>query len=218
MRLNNGNTGRLRNAVGKSRLAQIGYFDVSNFITNGNFSNSTTGYGTLACVLTESENVGIATGDGSFFTIAINQITTQALNISHIYYMRLKVTIKDLGCVSFYVQYDGSTAGTNKTVYTKLTPTQNNEYDVSIRDTLPANATGTVRFIINAEYANAGAASGKIMEVQYISLINLTAHFGAGIEPSIDEMDLLMQKWENQYLNGTETISTQEWINIQAAV
>ena len=60
-------------------------------------------------------------------------------------------------------------------------------------------AASTVPFIlIRHRYVDAATANGKVMEVQKVLSINLTATFGAGNEPSLGERNLLF----NNYFEG----------------
>ena len=49
-----------------------------------------------------------------------------------------------------------------------------------------------------------------LVEVQYVSVIDLTTAFGAGKEPTLAEMDRLMARFPNSWFDGVKPIQTIE--------
>lgn len=166
-----------------------------NILTNGDFSNGVSGWSATGSTNSVADNKLLNTGNGSisnpFFTA-----TTIAGIVSNKYYVKYKVRVTNSECSALQCKIAGAPSG----ITIKNAPSQNEWYEVSA--IISATDTSTA-FSIYHVYPNAGASNGKEMEVQYICCINLTARFGAGNEPTAEEMDTIMSLFSNNWFNGT---------------
>jgi hypothetical protein len=154
-------------------LKRISGRTVKQFIQYGD-GTSATNWGAAGGTIGTSGGSLISTGDGSSSDTVAIYSSSVSLSVSKRYYAQIKVRVTNAVCSAINVYYDGTTAGTNKNVKAQATPTENQWYTLSINDTLPADATGNVKLLIAQVYANAGAASGKVMEIDYAMMIDLT--------------------------------------------
>jgi lysophospholipase L1-like esterase len=168
----------------------------TNIIKNGNFSNGVTnwevgiGYGRDA-VLGALGNTLTVTGNTTAQSGAI-----QGLQIvpEHLYYCRAKFRVTNSVCNS-------ATIGFSNTGFSVDNPVINQWY-TGVHVT-KASSSSTAFHTYHA-YANAATASGKVMEVQYVLVIDLTASFGAGKEPTAAHIEKLLSKYPNSWFDGTE--------------
>ena len=174
---------------------------VTNIVTNGDFTD-TSGWNAYASTLSAASNTLSVTGDGSGEVAATNQSTGSAIGITDYYNTVFLVRVTNASCTKIYIQYDGSTGGTNKDVWTQLNPIQNTWYSVSIKDTPPADATGNFRFTINHAYADAATQNGKVMEIKSVVIVNATDDFGSSFEPSTAWSTANLLPW----FDGTTTL------------
>lgn len=188
------------------------YFPVRNIAINGDLSNGLTGWSstTASSGITVSDNKLLATGKGATISVNAINISDVPVKIGNKYYLRVKVKVTNAESTKIILQFDGSANGTNKTVYTLNNPVQDQEYIISLIDTLPNDATGTFKIILSHEYATASASTGKVMEVSYLNIIDLTSTFGAGNEPKLSDVEGLLAKFTNSYFNGTENLFNAE--------
>jgi hypothetical protein len=49
------------------------------------------------------------------------------------------------------------------------------------------------------------------MEVQYVVVLNLTATFGAGNEPTVEQMDKILARFPNNWFDGTKNLFLAKW-------
>ena len=180
-------------------------FEATNIVTNGDF-NTVIGWSGIGGALSASFNIGKITGDGTLLNLLMLGDDTLPVNLSSIYFERFRVRINDDVCQSIEVNFDGSTGGTNKLIEILNNPSNGVWYDFAVKDTLPADATGNFRVFIRAAYADAATANDKVMEMQYVSAIDLTTDFGTGNEPTVEEMDAIMSLYENSWFDSTTDI------------
>jgi hypothetical protein len=136
-----------------------------NLVTNGNFNNGTLGWvGTSVTGFTVSNNVA------SFTATATNGLIGQNINmiINHIYYLKVSInstsTLVNFNIAGLGGSYsDGS--GTYKTVSRVLTWTPaTGSWQASVKDTR--------------------TSGWNVIYVQNIMVVDLSATFGVGSEPS----------------------------------
>lgn len=191
--------------------------DAVNLVTNGDFSNGVTGWTAANSTLSALNNILSVTGDGSGSVPQTHNITpTPAIPTKKMYALaKLKITN---AVATFYgLIVNGSTGGTSSYI-AKATPVQNNVNVVSGIVTLPSNVTGNIRLSVYHQYASAATANGKVMEVQQVIAIDLTALYGAGNEPTTAaEFDLVMANFANSWFDGTEQITAKIMLDARVA-
>jgi len=158
-------------------------FTNSNLVINDDFSNGTTGW-TAASASTHSaaNNTLSNTGDGTTLGPTEGQ-TASSLTavVGNKLYLKYKHRVTNTVCVSIHSYlYAGSAVYANQ----HNTPTQNIWYTDSGIITEPVGWSGPIGIYIDHNYADAATASGKVMELQEVMLIDLTAIYGAGNEPT----------------------------------
>ena len=171
---------------------------LTNLVTNGNFVN-TTGWTAQWSALSAASNTLSVTADGTQAAGIAYQNTSTASVIGKVIYMKCRVRVTNASCTHIDLIVDGVTAGANQTLVFN-NPVNGTWYDLSFVATQPADVTGNIAVKLAHYYATSAIANGKVMEVQEIIAIDLTARYGAGFEPTAAYMDALVATW----FDGTE--------------
>ncbi|MDP4117666.1 MAG: hypothetical protein Q8873_00535 [Bacillota bacterium] len=182
-----------------SQLESDTNFPVTNLVTNGDFSNGTTGWTALSgLAISAVANVLTATLAVSTIGVVCTDLTSAAGTARKVY-VRAIVRSRSATITAIDIAIRGSTSATDGTVvaYSKSNPVVNTWYTFSSLTTTSTAATGKDRIIIRPS----GAANDAI-EVKYVSTIDLTAAFGTGNEPSAAEMDAILAFYPNSWFNG----------------
>ena len=156
----------------------------TNGVTNGDFSNGTTGWSSVGATLS------VASGVGNFSATQQWGRIQQSLNgvVGNICYLAADLT----GTANNYLSLFGSTSGL---IY--LTGTSKQRLSI----------TGKVTSTGIAVHIGDKATSGwGTVQVDNVLLIDLTATFGAGKEPTVEQMDEIMSKFENSWFDGTKNL------------
>jgi len=173
----------------------------TNLVENGDFSDGTTGWVSSRCVLSTSEGIAYATGDGSdgisYFQVGRN---IYGLSNSDHLFSRARFRVRDSVCryITLILTYPN-----NVEVMRSTSPVQDQWYVIDGIDEMLGNGLYSVKFL--AIYADATTANGKVMEIDGnygVSAYNLTATFGAGNEPDLETC----QKLFSNYFSGTKSI------------
>ena len=167
----------------------------TNCVTNGDFSNGTTGWKNEFASLSVANNILSVTANGTGNSGRAYQTLTYIQN--HKYYVNAKLKVTSSLCTSISYKYEASSV----TVVTS--PVANQIYSTSAVIS-PVGSLSYIQFIHN--YPDASTASGKVMEVQNATLIDLTATFGVGNEPTAEQMDAIMAKFPNSWFDGTRNL------------
>lgn len=180
-----------------------GGMTAQNLVTNGDFSNGTTGWSAWNSTLTASGNIlSVTNGGADVLSRCIKDLGKKFAVGAKIYVnYSFRVTNSSAANMLIYVR-DGA-SGSIHTSQTVTTPTQNQWYRVSLIGTITTNVN-TLNLIIQQTYTDAATANGKVMEVQQVFTINLTAMFGAGNEPTVATCDKIFA----DYFNATQSAVT----------
>lgn len=177
----------------------------TNLITNGDFSDGTTGWSEFASssVLSAANDTLSITGSGSqLYCIASKGLG--GVPDQHKLYLRAKLKVTNAACVRQLIGfYTG--AGTAAIVKQVSFPLQDAVGMLSGIYVSSGN-TSLLQMFLRHDYADAAAANGKVMEVQYVSVIDLTATFGVGNEPTAAQMDAILTQFPNSWFDGTVAI------------
>ena len=166
-----------------------------NLLTNSDFSNGSTGWVVLDyCTLTASNSVLTMTGTGAASS-ALGYCSARIQRLGQKIYVRTSVRATSGSAVSLSIYGSGILAGVISA------PILNQWYTPS--GIITATTTGAdLGFTFIASYADPASAAGQATEWKYPLLIDLTACFGAGNEPTKSEMDHLLTKYPNSWFKG----------------
>lgn len=179
----------------------------TNLVTNGDFSNGTTGCIQDGSTLSASNYVLSSTGSGSSQYVSYKHITTLKNVLNRKIFYRFAAKVTNSSSSGIYSYLIGSTSGQISGI-SVLTPAQNQIYNFSVIVTTTSALVGElIHLKLMHMYADAATANGKVMEVQYVQALDLTQIFGAGKEPTKEQMDwLLAQKYANSWFDGTKEL------------
>ena len=188
---------------------------MTNAVTNGDFSNGTTGWTSTGAVLTTNANTMIATGNGSSPGIKIQQNTSIPCTSGKRVAVRHKVKITNGVSQNWGVSVRGSgTAGTVQ-AFTQASPISNQVYEYVTVFTIPADAVGFVQWGLSSNYTDAATANGKVMEVQEVMCIDLSTPFGLSNEPTATEFSDMLTYAGTTFWSGTRNVVINPIINGQ---
>lgn len=171
------------------------YFPATNLITNGDFSQGTTGWINNGGTLSVSDNTAVITSSSDALGnyVGIYQTLSNAPN-GHKYYISFSIkpkTISELLRVGF-----GDT-------YENTFPTVPNQWN-----TISRVVTKTSNSNITLVQRSGGFYPvGQTIEFKYVLTINLTRIFGAGNEPTKEEMDKILSFYPNSFFDGTVNLA-----------
>ena len=166
----------------------------TNLFLNGDFSNGTTGWILTNSTLSASNDVLSVIADGTGTSPRVNQILTGASGKK--VYMRARVRVTNSNCTSIYLR-----TGDGMVQAIQTLPVLNTWYNLTVVGNF---LTNSIR--IDHNYVDSTTANGKVMEVQYVFAIDLTAPFGKGNEPTVEQMDEIMSKFPNSWFDGTKNL------------
>jgi hypothetical protein len=153
----------------------------NNLVVNGDFSNGTNGWDANNSTFTVSSNTLTNIGSGTFLTP--QSLQNLAFIATHKYYISANVRVTNSVCLSIAI-FDTQT----DIFKSQANPIQNTWYRLGVMGT--AGNTNSA-LIIRHTYVDAVTANGKVMEVQDVSVLDLTALFGAGLEPTQAQCDAM---------------------------
>lgn len=176
------------------------YFTLTNLVANGNFT-STTSWIPTHVTLAALANVLSATGDGTGAFAQIQQNTATTFAAGRKYFVRARVRVTNASSTQLFVAVAPTTGGDTVFKYVEGTPAANTWYDLAFIAT-QTNQTGNLALRFRAVYPDAATQSGKVMEVQYVSVLDLTDLFGAGNEPTLAEMNSMLTQLTNTFVSA----------------
>ena len=166
-------------------------------IQNGDFINGTTGWKVRNSTHSVSSGILTNTGDGTSTTAAEETNTTIQIIGSNKYYVRFRARVTGTGCTNLRLRSDFSAIVVNA-----AGAVQNQWYDKSDVVTIGGTSSSNRSILIEHSYATAADALGKVMEIDFAYIINLTATFGAGNEPTKEQCDLIYAN----YFEGSDNV------------
>ena len=173
-------------------------FEAKNAVTNGDFSNGTTGWVSGAATVSAASNTLTIIGDGTNMQPNVKRSSVFGA-VTDKYYVRAKARVTNAICTHIKI-------GQYSSYITKTAPSMNVWYEIS---GIQSNLSDLNMYLVH-QYVDAASSNGMVMEVQYVSVINLTQFFGAGKEPTQAEMDRLMARFPNSWFDGVKPIQTIE--------
>ncbi len=187
---NNGGKYEYDTAILCDNYADIDFY---NLIINHDFSNNTSNWTRRYSNIVINNKIYYNTADGSKERADFYQATSIPIRINDVYYTYARVRVTNT--VSSFIRVlladdvtwqDGILRFDN--------PVKDQWYDVSFLKSF-STVSGNFRLFIQHYYANEATANGKVMEVDGnygVYLLNLTAMYGAGNEPSKAAMDIII--------------------------
>lgn len=170
-------------------------FRPTNLVTNGNFINGdnwTPSGGTESV----ANNIYTFTGNGGN-TYPYSAQTVASIVVGRKYYLSCKARVTNAVATTIALQYYSTPR------IAVNYPVINQWYKIT--GVITATETGN-RVLFQHTYADAATANGKVMEVQQVLAIDLTALFGAGNEPTQAWCDLNIPNWFDGTLSGGKRI------------
>jgi hypothetical protein len=168
---------------------------LTNILTNGNFA-STTGW----------------TATGASFSVASNEATFLA-NSQNDFLVRSDVSITNAH--KYY--FCGSLKAASASVRMVMSDVAG--YDVAANSagsgayeflgnvfTAPSSKANAAMYVLN----DLRASGWDTLNGKYYSIMDITASFGAGYEPTAAQMARLMEQFPNKYLDGTQ-VAKYDW-------
>lgn len=176
---------------------------MTNLVTNGDFSNGTSGWGTSSSYsntavsgeMLRSVVVSGATADYMYATSGLARSPVSG----HIHYISYDLNPFRTHTPGAFL---GGVSGSSGIVSSAGTFTR-----ISLLITTTSGGTRQLHLYANAN-SPTGATVGATTKYKNISVIDLTATFGAGKEPTKAQMDLIMNQFPNKWFNGTVTANT----------
>ncbi len=186
-------------------------FMVSNAILNGNFVNTTNWSGSNA-ILSAASNILTVTGNGVGASPRTRQTTNIDYTIDRKIYYRVIAKVTNSNCTDIRT-FISDTSETNLIGAKIITnPVQDQVYSLSTILKLTKTVASKIMFTIRSSYADSTTANGKVMQIQYALMMDLTSIFGAGKEPSIEQIESTLIRFENNWFNGSTN-----WFNGKSA-
>jgi len=165
----------------------------TNLVTNGDFSNGTTGWNT-----NDTTNFSASSNTASFLATSSNGRIYRFPDTNwisgHIYFVSAMVKH---ATSTLFVAIDGGNVTHNTIITGGSTFSRISMYFTS-------SGTGMHGISIY----DVAASAWTIIQVKYVFCIDLTAAFGAGKEPTASQMDTIMAQFPNSWFDGSAQLST----------
>lgn len=174
----------------------------TNLITNGDFSNGVTGWVPYYSTLSITNGIASILGDGTSGAPYTEGVSNMNVIPSSKYYLRFKARVTNSLCSKIRLRVSGSFAITDLDI---LNPIQNQWYEPSVIAS-STTQSGVMKYYFSQTYADASTANGKTLEIDNVTVIDLTTTFGAGKEPTVGQMDKIMSKFTNSWFDGTKNL------------
>lgn len=177
---------------------------LKNEVVNGDFSQGLTGWLSSdgsSSVVEDGALIMSGTGNNNYPYV---HTTASTLKAGDLCYIKGKLMNLDEGALSIRIV----TASTNGIFISNPTP------NVQYEESKIVTSTGS-RILTQASYATMAEAIGKKSKFDDILIINLTQTFGAGNEPTKEQMDELLAI--TGYISGERVVSQQEMFKLMMA-
>lgn len=180
----------------------------SNLSRNSRYTNNTTTYWTGSSSTISALNGELtAIGNGALSYFDMSSSTGTIGQIGDKIYMSGKGIVANSGCVSLALRLNDG-AGSTITIFTKSSPVLNTWYNLS--GIALTDSSGSINGIVRSTYADAASTTGKSTTIKDILILNLTALFGAGKEPS--------KNWCDNYFAYTKTSIEEHFDEVKSVV
>ena len=179
----------------------------TNSISNGDFSNGTTGYTGSFGTISAANNTMSIVGDGGGLGASVRQVTTTPCVIGHKIYVRALVSVNNITDIDYLcVRVDGSTAGVGTNIKSTEPITADTFIAISGVQKLDNTFAGFLRPQFGAYRKNGALDNTYTCHGKYMTAIDLTSVFGADNEPTATQMDTLLSYFPNSWFDGTANL------------
>lgn len=176
-------------------------FEAKNAVTNSDFSNGTTGWTQTI----SNASFTVLNNEASFLATeangSITNLFTGPSNLSgHKLYLRGNLKGSSSNTFLSIIRLGQST-------YPGIPISVLNSYN-ALSGIISIDAAAATGYAVRVQ--DSRTSGWDTVSVKYITVIDLTAAFGAGKEPTIAEMDRLMARFPNSWFDGVKPIQTIE--------
>jgi hypothetical protein len=197
-------------------VEQNSYVKITNLVTNGNFSNgsdkwSVTGQGTASY----SNNLATITGTGTGNVSFVQDTIHKASPNDKIYVKAKRKRI--VGEQFLFIRFESLSGGQATAIQISSTFGEYS-YDSVLATLSGGYVEGNLKFVYQHYHGSGVSNLGTSSELGNIVVVNLTKTFGAGNEPTKEEMDLLISTLGIDYFEGEITIPAQKVMQWQLAL
>ena len=170
--------------------------DGTNLIANGDFSNGTTGWSASDATISVADNTLSVTPTVQYGGVKSYNFRMVANNK---YYVRMIINRANGVVINIEKNY---------TFYASLLPlpTAGSLVDTKFIYT-PTETNDLYRLVIVSDMESGWTAS----LLKHVEVIDLTAAFGKGNEPTAEQMDRLLTQFPNSWFDGTENLFLAKW-------
>lgn len=170
-----------------------GAMSAVELVVNGRNFMATTGWTTFSSTQAVSGGLLVNTGTGSSYCGSSYYIGAEDATGTK-YYYRYKMRVRSAGCTKIGIRSSGVTVPSTEIA----NPTVDVWYTKHGGFTKTAAAGSSTNVSLTQYYSS---ASGKIMEIEEVNAVNLTALYGAGFEPEPDDFGMLFDTWFIEHMN-----------------
>jgi hypothetical protein len=196
-----GDMGEVSTAEMNAAITAATSITLTNLVSNGDFSNGTTGWTAYRGNGSVADNTYKLTADGTQLYAYVFQ-SIAAPTIGRLYALTFRVRVTNENCRTLRYRY-----GTAVTVDIQ-NPVNNTWYQRTI--IITANSTYS-DLTLYQYYVDTDTANGSVMEVQYVSCIDLTDLEAAlGREVTVGEMSAIMDIYDG-WFSGSVNLS---WLQL----
>jgi hypothetical protein len=193
---------------------------ITNLVGNGDFPNTTGWVGANATLSAVDKTlISTVTSPSTSWAARYYYNTNTNMLASHKYYVKCRARITTPDCYGMYIQLRQPTLEILSQIasmapYSGGSPIENQWYEISGIDSLSTTSVGMMFYAIHEYPDDATAALGQ-MELKNAIIIDLTAAFGVGNEPTVSQMDQLISYYNNDYVSTADNsyISSQHDIS-----
>lgn len=156
-------------------------YTLENLITNGDFSNGKTGWTSDTGSISITDGIGKIVNNGSnTYSRLISLSTSSPINNTDILYQKVKFRVLDNLTLEIRITR-------TREISLIVNPVQYQWYDISVSSL--SNSFYSEPFRLQVYYDNPTNQSYGSFEFDNIMVFNLTATFGAGNEPSLEDFE-----------------------------
>lgn len=179
---------------GCNNTSWLGNITLTNLVANGDFSSGTAGWSTTSATITATDNTATATVTAVSGAAAIARSVTGGIVAGRTYYVSFVMNPFNAHTPAVFV-------GNYNTISPAI-PAGTFSHVAKIVTAPTSTANITIR--LNRD-TSVGMSIGSVAQFRRILLIDLTTAFGAGNEPTKEQMDAILSQFPNSYFSGTVT-------------
>lgn len=184
-------------------------YPLNQLVTNGDFSNGTTGWTALIGNISLTSNILSLTGNGMAEAVILDKTTNETAVSGNKIYLSAFVKVTNSDCNRIEIRVFGTTTTGTVQVITISNPVINQLYNIFGVVTIPSDMVGLIKFRLVHYYATAAISIGKVMEIYGVNgvlMYNLSTPFGVGNEPTASEFRAILTADGNQYWEGVRNV------------